>query len=118
MAEFVGFGSNSTGPTQILTDIELVKKDLMNQFMTMKGERLLDVNYGFIGHNLTFELMSDDIRTKLKDDARRIIQSDPRVKENSITITELDNGYQIDISLYFYTEETSDMLSLYFNNAS
>lgn len=115
---FVGFGTNYTGPTQILTDIELVKRDLMNQFNTMKGERLLDINYGFIGNTLIFEIMSDDIRTKLEDDTRRIIQSDPRVKEQSITITELENGYNIKVLLYFYTSETTDMLSMYFQNAS
>ena len=117
-ATFVGFGTGYTGPTKILTDISLIKKDLMNQFMTMKGERLLDVNYGFIGHTLLFELMNDNIRTQLEDDAHRIIQSDPRVKEQSISITELNNGYQIDISLYYYTAGITDLLSLFFNNAS
>ena len=42
---FKGFASPIVGKTQVLYDVELVKKDLINHFNTKKGERVMDVDY-------------------------------------------------------------------------
>jgi phage baseplate assembly protein W len=117
MAVFIGFGSNITGPVKLLQDMDLIKKDLLNQFATRKGERVIDSEYGFIGHDLLFELQVQGIESLLESDSRRIIKSDPRVQERSIVVTKESNGYTVTIHLYFYELDTVDTLELFFNNA-
>lgn len=117
MADFIGFGSYETGPMKILQDNELIKKDLLNHFMTRKGERVMDMNYGFIGWDLIFELKQPGYKNALESDARRIIGTEPRVKEKSITVIEEENGYTIKIELYFVMTETVDAIELIFKNS-
>jgi phage baseplate assembly protein W len=38
-----------------LTDIELVKRDLLNHFQIRKGEKLMNPNFGSIIWNMLFE---------------------------------------------------------------
>lgn len=117
MADFIGFGSYDTGPVKLLKDNELIKKDLLNHFMTKKGERVMDMNYGFIGWDLVFELKQPGYKNALETDARRIINTEPRVKEKSITVIEEENGYTIKIELYFVISETVDSMELAFKNS-
>lgn len=116
MATFVGFGSYQTGNAVLLQDNELIKKDLLNHFMTRKGERVMNMEYGFIGWDLIFELKKPGTKSKLESDARRIIQTDPRVKERSIEIIEQQNGYTVKIELYFIQSTTVDTLEVAFKN--
>ena len=115
MAVFKGLASPLIGNTRLLQDVELVKRDLLNHFYTRKGEKAMHQEYGFIGWDYLFELQNPNIRSILEEDSRRIIQTDPRVKEKSITIQKTKNGYNIIIELYFVILDTVDTLYLEFN---
>lgn len=115
---FVGFGSPVVGRTKKLYDVDLIKRDLLNHFYTRKGERVMDAEYGFIGWDLIFELDVAGVPEALESDARRIIQMDPRVAEQSITVTKIEYGYILDIELYFVQLETTDQLSIVFDQRS
>lgn len=114
MTVFKGFASPNRGNTQVLYDVEIVKRDLINHFNTRKGEKPMNQEYGFIGWDLLFEL--DTIGTKglLESDARRIIQTDPRVEERRITVQQIENGYNILIELHFVVLDTVDQLYMQF----
>ena len=105
MPTFIGFSSNYK--TEVLYDIDLIKKDLLNHFKTKKGERVMNAEYGFIGHDYLFEVMTTTARDNILNDAKRIISGDPRVSLlEAITITELDYGYQLNIKLMDNTTTT------------
>ena len=110
MAVFKGFSSPLIGNTQVLQDKELIKQDLLNHFNTFKGEKPMNQEYGFIGHDLVFELDRPRTRTKIEADAKRIISLDPRVVLKNISITYESNGYTIAIDLYFNVLDEVDTL--------
>ncbi|AFC21682.1 base plate protein [Cronobacter phage vB_CsaM_GAP32] len=115
---FKGFSSPIVGKTKVLFDVELVKQDLMNHFNTRKGERVMDVDYGFIGWDLLFELDRPGNAQLLEADARNIVAQDPRLQLLSIQVQSVEYGYQVDMRLRYVQLETVEDLSLVFDNRS
>lgn len=115
MPTFIGFHSPTTGPATVLYDVDLVKQDLLNHFMTQKGERVMDSDYGFIGWDLMFELKRPGTKELLEQDARRIIATDPRVEIRSFNLTEQENGFTVEIRLLFVVLDTVDVLRINFD---
>lgn len=111
----MGFHSPASGPMIELFDVELVKQDLLNHFMTQKGERVMDAEYGFIGWDLMFELKTPGIKDMIEQDARRIVQSEPRVTERQINVIEEEHGFTVNIYLYYKLLDTSDVLTMFFD---
>ena len=86
---FIGFSTvGKTVPQTRLYDIELVKRDLQNHFMTSLGERVMKPNFGSIIWDLLFEPFTDLVRQQIINDVRRVINSDPRV---TLVDLEVDN---------------------------
>lgn len=115
---FKGFASPVVGKTNVLFDVELVKQDLINHFNTRKGERVMDVDYGFIGWDLLFELDRPGNAQLLEADARNIVSQDPRLQLLSIEVQNVDYGYQMILLLRYVQLETVEELSLVFDNRS
>ncbi|QXO11931.1 hypothetical protein pEaSNUABM44_00235 [Erwinia phage pEa_SNUABM_44] len=115
---FKGFASPIVGKTQVLYDVELVKKDLINHFNTRKGERVMDVDYGFIGWDLLFELDRPGNSQLLEADARNIVSQDPRLLLLSIQVQNVEYGYQVNMLLRYVQLETVEELTLIFDNRS
>lgn len=76
----------------------------------------MNSDYGFIGWDLIFDHQNPSNARLLENDARRIIQMDPRVEEQSITVSEIKYGYQVSILLYFKVLDTVDELLLTFTD--
>jgi phage baseplate assembly protein W len=50
-----GFSTIGQTKKYRLTDLELIKRDLLNHFAIRKGEKLMDPNFGSIIWNMIFE---------------------------------------------------------------
>lgn len=118
VAVFKGFSSPVVGKTQVLYDIPLVKQDLVNHFNTRKGERVMDSEYGFIGWDLIFELDNAGVMQALEEDARRIVELEPRVDLVDIVVESVTRGYKITILLNYVQLNTVDTLLLVFDDRS
>jgi len=93
-----------------LTDIELVKRDLLNHFQIRKGEKLMNPEFGSIIWNVLFEPMTQDIKQIILDDVNKVVSYDPRISINDVVLTEQQNGLQIQISLtYIPTNQVAAM---------
>lgn len=112
---FQGFSSPVVGRTIVLYNEELVKKDLINHFNTRKGERAMDAEYGFIGWDLIFELDLDSNKQLIEADARRVIDSEPRVQLQYMEVLSTDRGYRINIYLYYHELDTEEQLFIEFD---
>ena len=112
---YKGFASPIVGRTNVLYDVELVKQDLLNNFNTRKGERVMDADYGFIGWDLLFELDVYSNKQLLEADARRIVASDPRVSLQYIEVLSTENGFRINIFLYYVELDTEEQLFIEFD---
>lgn len=69
-------------------DIELAKRDLLNEIYTRKGERLMSPEYGYIVWDVLFDPLTDELVDVIRDDTLRIISRDPRLELNTLDVTE------------------------------
>ena len=101
-----------------LTDMQLIKQDIINHFNIRKGEKLMNPNFGTIIWNVLHEPFTEELKSVITEDVKAIAKYDPRVAFENIVVTEYEHGLQIVISLrYLQTNESSSM-SLQFDNES
>lgn len=101
-----------------LTDIELVKRDLINHFSIKKGQKLMNPEFGSIIWNMLYEPMTADVESTIVDDVNRIVNYDPRLRVDGVLINEFEYGLQIQIDLTFLPGNYSEQLLLDFNSTS
>ena len=84
-----------------LVDIELIKRDLLNHFETIKGERVMRPDFGSIIWDMLFEPFDDLVREAVISDAQNIIAQETRVELNSLDVFEFEQGLRLDIEVIF-----------------
>jgi phage baseplate assembly protein W len=99
-----------------LTDLDLVKRDLLNHFAIRKGEKLMQPNFGSIIWNMLYEPMTPEVQAIITADIKRIVDYDPRLNVDGVLINELDYGLQIQIDLTYLPGNYSDRLTLQFDS--
>lgn len=113
---YVGFSTfQSIEPPYTLIDIQLVKQDLTNIFYTKLGERLMLPEYGSRIQELLFDPFDDITRQAIIDDVERIINTDPRVRYDSSSVTDFEYGIAIEVHLTYTPGDTAETLFLKFN---
>jgi len=99
-----------------LNDIEIVKRDLINHFTIRKGEKLMNPDFGTIIWSMLYEPMTEDVKSVIISDVKRIVNYDPRTKVLGVLIDEFEHGLQIQIDLNFLPGNFADKLVLDFNS--
>lgn len=106
-------GYSSVNPELLgttLYDFDIIKQDIINQFNTRKGERVMNPKFGTIIWDLIFEPFTDDVKQALSDDISRVCNSDPRAVPIQIDINEQEYGMLLEITLqYVGTDQTANM---------
>ena len=107
---YVGYSSVNSDKGTKLYDFDIIKQDIINQFNTRKGERVMNPNFGTIIWDLIFEPFTDDVKQALSDDISRVCNSDPRAVPIQININEQEYGMLLEITLqYVGTDQTANM---------
>lgn len=118
MRKFKGYSTiNKTWGNFKLYDIELAKRDLLNEFYTRKGERLMSPQFGSIVWDLLFDPLTDEIITAIKTDCVRIVTKDPRLDIVSIDV--IDNEHTIIVTIilkYVPTATESELVAVFNRN--
>jgi Phage baseplate assembly protein W len=98
----------------VMTDIELVKEDLVNHIFTRKGERIRMANFGTIIPDLVFEPLTDVIVGLVESELRAVFEYDPRVElVDMVVIPLVEEGAIIALVDLNYVElREADRLSL------
>ena len=115
---FTGFSTQAVRPGNVKTtlyDLSLVKTDLMNQFMTRKGERVMLPNYGTKIWDQLFEPFTDAVKSIILQDVLDVINSEPRVTIQNVNIYEAIYGIAVDVSLFYIPWSVVDTLALTFD---
>lgn len=115
MATYNGFSTIGQTKKFRITDFELVKQDIINNFNIRKGEKLMNPNFGTIIWDVIFEPMDDTSKNNVIQDVQRIIANEPRVAAENVAVTTYDRGIQIEISLIYVATDQRDKLTLDFN---
>jgi phage baseplate assembly protein W len=111
-------GFSSVGDTSFgtrLYDFELVQQDIINNFNTRKGERVMNPEFGCVIWDLLMEPLTDSVSAQLTEDITAICNSDPRVAPTKIQLTEYDSGYLLELTLVLKGTDQSATLKLTFD---
>ena len=99
-------------------DFDIVKQDLLNHFNTRLGERVMKPEFGSIIWNVLYEPFTDEIRTAIDADIKRIIESDPRISSPVIKIAEAEYGLLLEVTLTYTGTDQSETMRLIFDKDS
>lgn len=113
---YKGFSTlDNTSNSVKIYDFELIKQDILNQFNTRKGERVMNPKFGTIIWDLLFEPLTATTKQQLADDINRILTSDPRATPTKIDIVDADHGFLIEITLVLNGTDVSENMILTFD---
>lgn len=116
MRKFKGYSTiDKTWGNFKLYDIELAKRDLLNEFYTRRGERLMSPQFGSIVWDLLFDPLTDEIVEAIKADCLRIVTKDPRLDLLDIDVVDTDHTIIVSIMLRYVPTATETELVAVFN---
>ena len=114
---FVGFSTQDSNlRNQNFSDLELVKRDLMNTFFTRPGERLMMPTYGCGIWDLLFEQFDELVRDSIISECMAVINADSRVQLVDIIVNAFDQGFTVQMDLMYLPYNVVDTFSLQFDN--
>lgn len=118
MTTYKGFSTYNRMRKFTLTDFDLIKQDLFNHFSIRKGEKLMNPKFGTIIWGLLFEPMSPEIKALVSQDVKEIIDYDPRISADRISVTEFEHGIQINLNIRYVLTNQTGTMALKFSRAS
>ena len=115
-SSFKGFSSvDSSIKKTNWTDLDLIKRDLVNAFYTRVGERVMNPTFGCIIWDLLYEPMTDLNVQAIESNCLDIVAADGRVTAQDFNLIQLDNSIQLGISLYYAPLNLVDQFTINFN---
>ncbi len=116
MRKFKGFSTvGKTWGNFTLYDVNLAKQNILNEFYTRKGERVMSPTFGSIVWDLLFDPLTDDTVQLIKDDSQRIVTKDPRLELQDIRVEEEEHTIRVIILLNYIPSATLTELVATFN---
>lgn len=112
---YKGFSSKETKKNFKLYDIDLVKQDLINHFYIRKGEKLENPDFGTVIWDLLFEPMTEEVKKLIAKDVEDIINYDPRISVESVSIDSTDQGIQVSANLIYLPFNVSERMTFDFD---
>ena len=98
---YKGFNSQETRNKFKLYDIDLVKQDIINHFYIRKGEKLMNPDFGTVIWDILFEPFTEEVKRLITEDVEQIINYDPRIAINSVSIDSTDMGIRIEADITY-----------------
>jgi phage baseplate assembly protein W len=116
MRKFKGYSTvDRTWGNFKLYDINLAKRDLLNEFYTRKGERVMSPEFGSIVWDLLFDPLTDETIDTIRTDCLRIVTKDPRLDLLDIDIVDNEHTIIVTIILRYVPTATETELVAVFN---
>ena len=101
-----------------LYDFQLIQQDLLNHFHVRQGERLMNPSFGTIIWDLFFEPLTDQLKDLITQNVNTIINYDPRITTNEVTVTQYETGIQIECVLTYLPYNIQQSMQLRFDQAN
>ena len=98
-----------------LTDTDLIKRDLLNHFALRKGEKLMNANFGTSIRDLIMDPLTEETKAAVVSEVNDVINADPRVRAESVTIDEYKSGIRIEMQLRYVVTNQVENLSVRFD---
>lgn len=100
-------------------DVDLAKRDLLNELYTRKGERLMSPTFGSIVWDLLFDPLLPNVVEKIREDCLRIIAKDPRLELLQLEVRESTDQHYLLVSFvlkYVPTATVTELLATFNRN--
>jgi phage baseplate assembly protein W len=115
MATFKGFTTlDRVKAPFTITDQDLIKRDLLNEFYTKKGERVMRPNFGSIIWDLLMDPSDDKLVNAVTQDIRKIVSKETRVELVDLTVYVADHAISADVLLKYLPFNNAESLYLIF----
>jgi phage baseplate assembly protein W len=116
MRKFKGYSTvDKTWGNFKLYDVDLAKRDLLNELYTRKGERLMSPQFGSIVWDLLFDPLTDEIIDAIRADCLRIVTKDPRLDLLDLDVVDNEHTIIVSIILRYVPTATETELVAVFN---
>lgn len=113
---FVGYSTLETNSkNQQFADIPLVKRDLLNHFNTVPGERVMMPTWGCGIWQLLFEPYDDAVRDSVISECIKVVEADGRCSISSIVVNEYNQGITVQMELLYQPYNVIDNFSINFD---
>lgn len=113
---FIGFSTvDQLSPPYSLTNIDIVKRDINNQFATPLGSRVMLPTFGTRIYELLFDPFDEYTKNAIIEDAMRVVQCDPRVQLVSVDVYQEDQALNIVMVLLFLPESVTENMFVSFS---
>jgi phage baseplate assembly protein W len=115
---FVGYSTLGKygSKRQQYADIALIKRDLIANFYTRPGERLMLPNYGWGGWNLLFDPFDEVTQEALVYQTQQVIANDSRLQLKNINVIQIDQGVLIQLEILYIPFNVIETFTMTFNN--
>lgn len=101
-----------------LYDFQLIQQDLLNHFHVRQGERLMNPTFGTIIWDLLFEPLTEQLKDLITQNVNTIINYDPRITANEVTVTQYETGIQIECVLTYLPYNIQQSMQFRFDQAN
>ena len=113
MATFIGMSTVDTvRAPYVLTDDDLVKRDLLNEFNTKRGERVMRPNFGSIIWEILMDPDSETLEKQVDEDIAKIIDRDPRVSLLRVNTVVAEHTLRSEVIVQYVASTNQDTLYL------
>lgn len=96
-------------------DLNLIKQDILNHLHIRQGEKLENPNFGCIIWDLLFDPLTDDLKDVIAQNVTEIMNYDPRVKVDSLIVSQYESGIQVECELTYLPYNISEALKFRFD---
>lgn len=115
MPLYNGFSTINRQKKYRLSDFELAKQDLFNYLRIRKGEKLMNPSFGTVIWDMLFEQLTDETKQIIIADLNRIINYDPRIAADALTVTEYEHGLQLAVELRYIPTNQVELIKYNFD---
>ena len=98
-----------------LYDLALIKQDIINHFNIRQGEKLSNPTFGCIIWDALYEPLTQDLKDAITRNVTTIVNYDPRVRAEQVTVNEYESGLQVECLLTYLQYNISENLRLMFD---
>ena len=119
ISKFRGYSSvGTTFLSPVRYDLDLARQDLVNQFNTRLGERVMLPKFGTIIWDLLFDPLDESLIKLIRDDVVRIINEDTRWRLISVDVSEGPNALDIRILVNYRPSDETITLPLTYDKGT
>lgn len=118
VATYKGFSTVTNNfSSSKLTDTDLIKRDLLNHFAIRKGEKLMNAEFGTSLRDLIMDPLTEESKATIIQEVNTVINNDPRVRSEGITLDEYENGLQVEMTVRYVINNQVENLMVRFDRA-